>query len=262
MTNRPQSTKRKSHRIPALGGLLLLVVALVYGGSQLLAWRAGKLALLVPPAPVAAGVAAPVSALPASAQGGLLIIGDSRVADWPAVAQPYPVVMAGHAGESAIRMPPLFVAAQAQHRPAAILLMAGVNDAIAASLAGPAARATALNNSLAAIDTMAALARESGARLMISLVVPPSRPGLTRRLVYGKRVDRYVAELNAGIPAIAARHGAEIFRPLAVLGDAAGDVHKAYRRDALHFTPAAYAAMTNLLPDQLPPLSDSSEKTG
>jgi lysophospholipase L1-like esterase len=211
------------------------------------AWRQAKLDLLVEgPVPAA------VQVEPA-ASGALLLFGDSRIAAWePLPDRPFPVLRAGYPGQSAIRLAPEFARAIDESRPAAVFVQMGVNDAVAASLLPAEARATALAASLEAFSRVAALAEARDIALTIGLVVPPIRPGLARRMLYRDAVDSYVQSLNAALPGIAARHGARVVDPMEALRGADGSVPDAYRADALHWTPAAYAALNGLLPDRLP----------
>lgn len=225
--------------------LLLLLAGLAAVLVLGLDWRARKVAGLTPPAVAAATPVAPAGAT-------LLMFGDSRIAQWaPLPARDYDIVRAGFAGETAIRLSARFPAALAAERPAAVLLQMGVNDAVAGALVGAARREAALAASLAAIERMTRDARAGGAEVTLMQVVPPLRPDPLRRLVYRGHVDAYVAALNAALPAIAARHGARVADPMPLLSGADGAVPDAFRRDALHFTPAAYVALGALLPQTL-----------
>ena len=182
----------------------------------------------------------------------MLLFGDSRVRQWaPLPARPYPIAVEGFPGETAIQLAGRFPTVLRAHRPSEVIVQMGVNDAVAASVAGRARREQALNDSLAAFDRIAADSRAAGVRLVILKVLPPVRPDLARRLVYRSIVEDYVAALNAALPGIAARHGATVSDPLPLITGDAGAVPEAYRRDALHFTPAAYLAMGDLLPPTL-----------
>lgn len=226
--------------------LLLAIAGAGWLGFQFAGWRNTKVAGLdMPPAREMAEVSP-------AAPPRLLLFGDSRVAQWkPLPDRPYPIVAEGFPGETAIRLSGRFPATLQQHRPQVVMLQLGVNDAVAASLVGPARRERALADSLSAIDRMAAEARTAGADLVILKVLPPIRPDLLRRILYRAHVDSYVAALNAAIPAIAARHGASVADPLPLLTDANGLVPDRYRRDALHLTPEAYTALGDLLPPSI-----------
>lgn len=231
---------------------ILLAILLVGAAIALAAgwhWRSEKLALLQP----AAGPLPPRPA-PGSATGGVLLFGDSRVAQWrPLPDRPYPVTRHGHSGESAIRLVPSFQAALDRHKPDLVIVQAGVNDAVAASLASSEERARALEASKAAFAAMAAAAEARGIKLIILEPIPPIRPDLARRLIWRGHVEPYLADLSGALPSIAAAHGATVEDALPLLGADAAHVPERYRRDSLHLTPDAYRALNSLLPDSLAP---------
>ena len=224
--------------------LTLLLAACGWLAYQFWDWRSGKIAMLEPPAKLAQS--APQSpAEPAR----LLLFGDSRIAQWkPAPDRDFPIIVEGHPGQTAIRLAPRFAAVIAADRPAAAILQLGVNDAVAAAVVLPEKRAQALEDSLSAIEQMALIAQANGVSLTIMAVIPPVRPDLKRRILFRGAVDAYVEALNARLPAVAARHGARFEDPMPRLTGPDGTVPDRFRRDSLHLTPAAYAALDPLVP--------------
>lgn len=231
-------------------GLAALALLLVGAAGTALAfqhWRAGKLALLEVPAEV------PITTGTPATPPALLLFGDSRIAHWqPLPARPYPIHVSGHPGASAIRLVPRFQQALARHRPAVVLLQLGANDAVGAALADPPTRDKALADTLVAIDRMAAATTAHGAKLILVEVIPPVRTDPLRRLLLGNRVDSFIAQLNAGLPAIAARHGATLVSASPLLAPD-GTMPDSFRKDWLHLTPQAYGALAPLLPERLEP---------
>lgn len=231
-------------------GLAALALLLVGAAGTALAfqqWRAGKLSLLDVPAPVPMAQGTPAD------PPMLLLFGDSRVAHWkPLPDRPYPIRVSGHPGASAIQLVPRFQQALVQHRPAVVLLQLGANDAVGAALSDQPARDKALADTLAAIDRMAAATTAHGARLILVETIPPVRTDPLRRLLLGDRADSFIAQLNAGLPAIAARHGATLVSAEPLLA-AEGEVPDSFRKDWLHLTPQAYSALAPLLPERLDP---------
>ncbi len=242
--------------------LLLLLILLAAGIGWLVfafgSWRDGKIAMLEPPpAVVIAATTGPAE------PGRLLLFGDSRIAQWkPAPERDYPIIIEGHPGQTAIRLLPRFAAVLAQDRPAAAILQLGVNDAVAAAVVSPARRRRALDDTLDAIDRMAALARANGVDLVIMAVIPPVRPDLKRRILFRGEVDAYVAALNAALPALAARNGARFEDPMPYLMAGGDDVPERFRRDSLHLTPDAYAALGPLVPAALPTSQKATPSVG
>jgi lysophospholipase L1-like esterase len=229
----------------ALAALAILLLGAAGAALALHQWRAAKLALLEVPAQ--RHIATRTPATPPV----LLLFGDSRIAQWqPLPDRPYPIIRNGHPGASAIQLVPAFQQALARHRPAVVLLQLGANDAVGAALADPPTREKALVDTLAAIDRMAAAATAHGARLILTKVIRPVRPDPLRQLLLDDRVDAYIAQVNAGLPAIAARHGATLKSPMPLLAPR-GEVPDSFRKDWLHLTPEAYSALAPLLPERL-----------
>ena len=226
----------------------ILFAILLVGAAAALAvgwhWRSEKLVLLQP----ATGPLLPRPA-PGTATGGVLLFGDSRVAQWrPLPERPYPITRQGHSGESAIRLVPSFEAALDRHKPELAIVQAGVNDAVAASLTSAAGRARALETSKAAMAAMAAAAEARGVKLIILKPIPPIRPDIARRLIWRGHVEPYLSDFSQALPGIATAHRADIQDPLSLLGPAAVEVPERYRKDALHLTPEAYRQLNLLLP--------------
>lgn len=230
-----------------LAALALLFVGAAGTALAVHQWRAGKLALLQVPAqqPLATGTPATPPTL--------LLFGDSRIAQWrPLPDRPYPIIRSGHPGASAIQLVPAFQQALARHRPAVVLVQLGANDAVGAALADQPARDRALADSLAAIDRMAAAAAARGARVILVEVIPPIRTDPLRRLLLGDRVDNFIIQLNAGLPDIAARHGATLASATPLLAPT-GEEPEHFRKDWLHLKPEGYRALAPLLPESLDP---------
>jgi lysophospholipase L1-like esterase len=247
---------------PRTGSILLLLAlalaaaALVVGLAAVHQWRASRLALLEPaPQALRARPAAPDPDAPGGS-GGLLLLGDSRVSDWsPLPDRPYPVVRIGYPGESAVRIAPGFAALLDRHKPQAVLLMLGVNDAVAAAVAAPDSRAAARASSLAAFADMAQAARARSIPLTIALVIPPDRPDPLRRFLWQGDAVEQADRLNAALPAVAAAHGATLVDARALLAAPGEPLPRPLRADPLHFTPQAYQRLAALLPTSLAPVT-------
>lgn len=246
---RPCRRRRIDLPRPATLFALLALAALAGALGAGWHWRAEKLALLRPaPGPLAARPD------PGDAVGGVLLYGDSRVAQWrPLPDRPYPVTRHGHSGESAIRLAAGFEDALDRHRPERAIVQAGVNDAVAASLATPQDRDRALADSKAAFARMAAAAQARGIPLILLKPIPPIRPDPARRLLWRGHVGPFLDQLSAALPGIAAAHGATVADPLPLLGADTTSVPDAYRKDSLHLTPAAYERLGAIFPQTLSP---------
>ncbi len=243
---------RQMRPLLLLAAAALAAITLATGLTLVHGWRTEKRALLSPEGE-------PPRPRPAAAEtvGGFLLFGDSRVAHWKPPARPYPITRLGHPGETAIRLAQPFEAALDRHRPQQVLLMVGVNDAVAIALLPADQQDRAIAATLSAFDGMARAARVRRIPLSIALLIPPDQPDPLRRLLWGAPVDPLVARMNAALPAIAAANDATLVDARALLAPPDQPLPPAFRADALHFTPQAYQRLSALLPPSLEPASAS-----
>lgn len=232
---------------------LLAAVAIAGMGLQGASWYRHKIAGLQPVAgmsgpPTSAGERDATDPAPAA----LLLFGDSRVAQWaPLPARSYPISRQGFPGATAIQLAPHLPAIIRQTRPRLIIIEAGINDAVAASLVPRQRRRQALAETIAAFRDMAAAGTESGARVVFLSVLPPVRPGPLRSLVYQRKVLDYVAAVNVALNDLARADDVRVVDVHELLAGSDGTVAEAYRKDALHLTPMAYLKLGQLLPQML-----------
>lgn len=224
------------------------VLAVLAVGGALAArelYVAGKLAdAAAPEAPVQRTFGA---AWPDRPGPKVLLIGDSRVADWRHhLPADLAVAERGLPGETARQLTGRFEAALREARPAVVVVQAGINDLVAASLGDAEYRRTTTADLHSAFALMADAAAETGACLVLTTIVPPAEPSLLRRAVWNPAVSDHVAAANDALrrladpPRVAVLDLAERLAP-------AGDLPDAFRRDTLHLTPAAYERMNDAL---------------
>jgi lysophospholipase L1-like esterase len=133
--------------------------------------------------------------------------------------------LAGEGASEATAMP-RFVSAMATHRPQVVLILTGYNDILGTGLIGLQEEAGA-----AAINAMAAEARNRNARVFIGLITP-RRPG-GRRAIPDSRIDAF----NSRLRAIAAGENAIAVDLHTALS---GNVNTYIGIDGLHPTEAGY----------------------
>jgi hypothetical protein len=210
----------------ALGGLAIAATI----GGQIHSKRQLAAVQPLPPPPESLG----------TRPGGLLIIGDSRVAQWPIHSIPGDGVAVGFPGATAISIAAVAPAIYARVRPHTVVVQAGFNDASAAALAFGKERDAIVASAARAIVKMAIDARTSGAeRVIVMTVVPAIRPELSRRLLYGSRHDAAIAALNDRIGHIV-MPGVVVLQVEPLLRDKSGHLDPKYRADAAHWTAVAY----------------------
>lgn len=227
--------------------LALAGVALAGGLVALAAtyhhWRVNKLTLLEPR--LLTGVASWSSPAPDGCR--LLMIGDSRIADWPLVPpEGWQVGRLGFPGATSGNILAAAVPVLARERPDAVLIQSGTNDATVAVLV-PEEAQRILDDAAGNVAATVRTARAAGARTVIIMTIaPPIQPGLRARLVMGDRQTQFMRALTPRLARLAADGGAQLIHTEAALSDANGNLDPAFRADDLHWRPAAYKRLDRL----------------
>lgn len=198
--------------------------------------------------------ARPATVLPQDWQADkyrVLLVGDSRIRQWPAL----PVSPTVSFGKSAIGGE---TTGQLQDRfkrdvldvdpaPDEIILASGINDLVAASVQTrwvPAIHTEVSDLMLEQLQNMADQARARGIKVRISTIVQPTSPDLARRfLFWDDSLYALVSAANARIPDL----GHEVMDFNAVLNGGDGPMPKRFSVDTLHFNGAAYTALNEAL---------------
>lgn len=168
--------------------LALLIANLVYAGSKLSA---------LAQAPDDRFAADDARILKEDRPPGLVIVGDSRAAQWvrPPRVPGGETLLRGVGGETTVQTEARLADA-VRLQPRAILLMSGVNDIIAAAYMEAAERRRVGAEAAARIARMARAAKASGPCVVVATVAPPARPNLLRRLVWRDGIVDDVELLN------------------------------------------------------------------
>jgi lysophospholipase L1-like esterase len=169
----------------------------------------------------------------------LLIIGDSLAAEWQAPPPPgWAIARHGWPGQRATTIEPRLPGLIARHRPRAVLIMAGSNDARAAAL-WPWGHA--VGEASTAIAAMATTAQTAGATVIVARLTPLGPQPWWRQIIIGQRQSAAMAAIEAQLqlPPGTARLAAPTDRAL--------------RRDHLHYNAAGYARLAADLARLLPP---------
>ncbi|MFD1610304.1 SGNH/GDSL hydrolase family protein [Sphingomonas tabacisoli] len=218
----------------ALGGLAVAIAAgdYIQGKRQL----AKVQALPLPPTTVGAG---------------LLVIGDSRVAQWPADLIPDRGVAVGFPGAAAISIAAVAPQIYARTRPRRVVIQAGFNDASAAAFAFGKEREAIVEAAAKAVTRMAIDARTAGAHDVVILTVAPAiQPELSRRLLYGGRHDAAVSAMNQQLGKIDV-DGVTILDVEPFLRGTTGRLDPLYKTDSAHWSAAAYRRISQALVEVL-----------
>jgi lysophospholipase L1-like esterase len=237
MNDAKVSPTRKRLHVRALLGWGLLAASLLANVGLAFAcrefYRREQLVRLHPTFPVPAPIAR------TEGRTQVLFLGDSRMEQWPDLpSNRFATVNAGGGGETTAQIRLRAAATLDAARPDLVVLQAGVNDLKTLGALPHRARETearCLANLIALVD----LCRERGARVVLVPILPASRPGLARRLVWSSEIDAARRRVNAALrrrfdgTAGVALLDEHILRP-----DSSADY-----RDTLHFRPEAYSKL-------------------
>jgi lysophospholipase L1-like esterase len=186
--------------------------------------------------------------LPAKSQWRVVLFGDSRVEQW----SPLPhidgveIVNRGVDGETTAQMRLRFDADVLRLQPDVVVIQAGINDLVAASLsahAGDRIRQGLRDN----LRQLATLSAAAGARVVLLTIIPPASPSLPRRLVWNPDIVEDVEDVNAFIRSLDSLDGVIVVDAAGLLAPSGGELPADYAHDTLHFEPAAYATLNKAI---------------
>jgi len=191
----------------------------------------------------------------------VLMIGDSRIQDWKTPPSDARMILAasGIGGESTGQLERRFIrdALDVTPRPDVIVIAAGVNDLVAASLAEnytEAVREEVMTEIAARLVGMAAAARAQGIEPVIATIIQAAPPDRLRRLlIWDASLPALIAETNRRIRDAATAEGFAVIDFNAALEGGDGPLPARFARDTLHFTDAAYEALGAHVLDELAP---------
>ncbi len=181
--------------------------------------------------------------------GHVLVAGDSRVVFWA----PRPQIpgrnlfFAGLGGETTAGLRSRLARDLPLFAPDRLVLAAGINDLVAASLSPDRAEEVldALAGNLAAI---ASDARAVGVQVTVLTIPRPARPGPARRvLLWSNDLPGLVEAANARIRAMEGPGIQVLDADAALAGVSGAPLPAALAADTVHFTPAAYTRLNALL---------------
>ncbi len=189
------------------------------------------------------------SSSPASSAPTVLLLGDSRMAQWDLPRWPgWRVVNAGAGGLTTGQLRLAAPTLLDEFHPHAVVLEAGINDLKFLGLRpemSPRIISLAANN-------LAAVVRECSSRRCQVIVLetwPAGQPGLARRLVWSAAISTAEDSLNAQLHLLdAPGHG---IRVLDLVKEAGLKPEAGLQRDTLHFKPEVYQRLTPVLQMEL-----------
>lgn len=190
----------------------------------------------------------------------ILLVGDSRIAEWESLPQGPGVVFAtsGIGGETTGQLERRFErdVLGIASPPDDIVLAIGINDLVAASLQRDYAAAIQREVSDLVVNRLkglAADARQAGIDVSIATVIQPAAPDLVRRLTFwDDNLYALVRDVNDQIQALDGQDGVRVLDFNAVLEGGAGPLPMRFSTDTLHFNETAYKTLGAYLLKEYP----------
>jgi lysophospholipase L1-like esterase len=171
----------------------------------------------------------------------VLLLGDSRIAEWPGLPANYFTINAGVAGETTAQILLRAPAILAAEKPDVVIIQAGINDLKAIGVApgdSQKIESDCVNN----LSQLTELADRHAKKVILTLILPAGKIPLTRRLFWSGEINRAVADANRQIM-ITFSHAPTVtvldLEKILVAEPGIKSLDANYR-DALHLTPQAY----------------------
>ncbi|MGF1535986.1 MAG: SGNH/GDSL hydrolase family protein [Elainellaceae cyanobacterium] len=187
---------------------------------------------------------------PSSDETRVVFWGDSRAAGWPApdIAGPQ-FINRGISSQTTIQTLQRFEAHVRPLQPDVVVIQVGINDLKTIPLF-PGARDAIVADCFAHIEQMVAAARDLGATVIVSTIIPPGEVPLQRRPVWSDEVARAVVAVNGAIARLA-DEDVIVFDAYGAIADERGLMPDAYRKDELHLNERGYAVLNQAFAEEL-----------
>jgi lysophospholipase L1-like esterase len=202
----------------------------------------------------------PAQLRPAQGRPVLVILGDSRAAQWPArpAFAAYDVRNLGVGGQTSAQVAARYALQVAPLRPQVLLVQVGVNDLKAIALL-PHRRDAIVARCIEHIDDIVARARRDGSHVVLTTVFPVGRASPLRALYWRREATDALVTVNRHIRAQAGPN-LTVLDAAEVLADPDGVVRDEFSADFLHLAPAGYAALDKLLASALDSQAQASPR--
>ncbi len=227
-----------------LGAALTLYAAF----SARATWIKEKIAALsAPPSSLYASANAKLP--PKGANPRVVLIGDSRIAQWPtaALAEKWEIISRGIGGETTHQLALRFFTDAIALDPDIIVIEAGINDLVAASFMDDASKLVVASNTDKTLRQLADQATTSGRQTLVATIIPSARPEIWRLPVWSESLIDLVAEVNASLKQAQLPDRARLIDLSSVVSTDNKTLSDSYRLDTLHLNEAGYVRLTAAL---------------
>ncbi len=180
----------------------------------------------------------------------VILFGDSRVAQWkpqPELGGGMSVVNRGRSGETTEQMRTRFRNDVLRLQPTAVIIQAGINDLVAASLSAEPLREQIMARCLDNLEAFTHEAAASGIRVLLLRVIPPATPPLYRRPFWSASVRPLVEQVNTRLASVDFGRNVIVLDVSEALMTTDGEWLPDVVADTLHFSAAGYARINTFL---------------
>lgn len=183
----------------------------------------------------------------AEAEGPVLLLGDSRVAQW----NPSPLIegrkaaRAGVGGITAVQLASALDSIKPELQGRTVVVQVGINDLKSLGYTDKKPD-EAGKDTLEALGRVSRRLRDSGAKVVLTTIIPPGPVGLARMFIWSDSTNDVVARVNEKIL------GGEVVDDIAVVDltnaiGSARQVDARYATDTLHVNEEAYKQLSRVL---------------
>ncbi len=174
-----------------------------------------------------------------------ILFGDSRAERWPQSLQPFPgdTFNAGIGGDVTPnmlwRLPQDVLAV----KPKVVVMLAGINDIVTASLLDDdKSRTLRVDSAITHLTKMIHLMESANIKVIVFTVTPPLKPDIMRSLIWGSSIPKDVERVNTALRKLASDN-VIIIDDIAAFKTLGDHWEQAARVDALHFSKQGYGAL-------------------
>lgn len=183
----------------------------------------------------------------------VVLFGDSRIADWkpePRLRSNARLVNRGIGGETTEQMKLRFENDILALRPQVVVIEAGINDLVAASLVSGDLRDAIVDRCVDNLKEFANRAAERGIAVVLLTIIPPARPPPYRWLVWDSAIWGIVDSVNERIGSASSNGDVAVLDAGAALMSN-GSWNRGMTKDTVHLTAAGYARLNDFLAAKL-----------
>jgi lysophospholipase L1-like esterase len=179
----------------------------------------------------------------------VVLFGDSRAAQWspePALGSRAKLVNRGIDGETTEQMKLRFESDILSLRPTVVVIQAGINDLVAASLVTGSLREEIVDRCASNLQEFARRAAEQGIDVVLLTIIPPARPPFYRWFVWDSAIWGIVDSVNERIGSAATDGRVAVVDSRAALMSN-GSWNRGVTRDTLHLAAPGYALLNAIV---------------